>query len=93
MPKEHHYYVYILSSRSRTLYIGITSNLTRRVAQHRAGRNDSFTTRYRIDRLVYVESFQYVNNAITREKDLKHCTRAEKLALINSSNPTWADLG
>ena len=92
MPKEHHYYVYILSSRSRTLYIGITRNLTRRVAQHREGKHDSFTRRYRIHRLVYVESFQYVNNAITREKYLKHLTRAEKLTLIATINPTWIDL-
>ena len=92
MPKEHHYFVYILSSRSRTLYIGVTNNLGRRLQQHREGIHNSFTTRYRIHRLVYVERFQYVGNAIAREKTLKHCTRAEKIAIVTQSNPAWTDL-
>ena len=92
MPKDHHYFVYIMSSRSRTLYIGVTNNLQRRIAEHLEGPADSFTRRYNIDRLVYVERFQYIDNAIAREKFLKHMTRAEKLALISASNPTWDDL-
>ncbi len=92
MPKEHQYFVYILSSRSRTLYIGVTNHLTRRVREHREGMADSFTKKYRIHRLVYFERFQYIDNAIAREKYLKHFTRAEKLALITQSNPTWEDL-
>ncbi len=92
MRKEHHYYVYILANRSRTLYIGVTSNLSRRLAQHRAGKHDTFTARYRIHRLVHVERFQYVGNAIAREKYLKHCTRAEKLTLIDHTNSAWTDL-
>ncbi|MGA7156057.1 MAG: GIY-YIG nuclease family protein [Acidobacteriaceae bacterium] len=82
----------MLSSRSRTLYIGVTNNLLRRLAEHREGPANSFTRRYNIDRLVYFERFQYIDNAITREKTLKHMTRAEKLALISASNPTWDDL-
>jgi len=92
MQDEHHYFVYILSSRSRTLYIGVTNNLTRRHQQHRDGTADGFTKRYNIHRLVYVERFQYINNAIAREKFLKHFTREEKLALITASNPTWEDI-
>ncbi len=93
MPKEHHYFVYILSSRSRTLYIGVTNNLSRRLQEHRDGTSDGFTQRYKIHRLVYIERFQYIDNAIAREKQLKHFTRAEKVALITQSNPTWEDLG
>jgi putative endonuclease len=91
MPREHHYYVYILSSRSRTLYIGVTNNLSARVREHREGKGNSFTKRYAIHRLVYFQRFKYINNAIAREKFLKHFTREEKLALITESNPTWED--
>jgi putative endonuclease len=92
MPREHHYTVYILASRSRTLYIGITPSLLARIEEHPAGTAESFTKTYRIHRLVYFERFQYVNNAIAREKHLKHWKRAEKIALIQSSNPTREDL-
>jgi putative endonuclease len=92
MPKEHQYFVYILSSHSRTLYIGVTNHLNRRLQEHREGTADSFTNRYNIHRLVYFERFQYIGNAIAREKYLKHFTRAEKLTLITESNPTWEDL-
>jgi putative endonuclease len=92
MPKEHHYYVYILSSRSRTLYIGVTNSLLGRLEEHRDGKDGSFTKRYNIHRLVYFERFKFINNAIRREKFLKHFTHDEKLALITESNPTWEDL-
>jgi putative endonuclease len=92
MPKDHYYFVYILSSRSRTLYIGVTNNLQRRISEHREGTADAFTKRYSIHRLVYFEHFQYIDNAIAREKFLKHMTREEKLTLITESNPTWDDL-
>ncbi len=92
MPKDHNYFVYILSSRSRTLYIGVTKNLRRRLAEHREGAAEAFTRRYNIHRLVYFERFQYISNAIAREKYLKHMTRSEKLALITESNSTWDDL-
>ena len=89
---DHEYYVYILASRSRTLYIGVTNSLIRRIKEHREGTADGFTAKYKIHRLVYFERFQYINNAIAREKYLKHFTRQEKLDLIASTNPTWDDL-
>jgi putative endonuclease len=89
---EHEYYVYILASRSRNLYTGVTNNLLHRTTQHSGKTTGSFTAKYKIHRLVYFERFQYVNNAITREKYLKHATREEKIALIESANPTWQDL-
>ncbi len=93
MPKrEHHYWVYILSNRSHTLYIGMTNNLLARVIQHREQKPGTHTARYRIDRLVYFEHYQYVNNAIAREKELEHWTRAQKIALVESINPTWEEL-
>jgi putative endonuclease len=92
MPRDHEYYVYILASRSHTLYIGVTNNLRRRLHEHREGTADNFTAKYKIHRLVYFERFQYINNAIAREKYLKHFTRKEKIALIEANNPTWEDL-
>jgi putative endonuclease len=89
---DYQFWVYILASRSRTLYIGVTNDLRRRVIKHRQQTAGSFTARYKITRLVYSEQFQYINNAIAREKELKHWTRAQKLALINAANPTWDDL-
>jgi putative endonuclease len=90
--RDHEYFVYIISSRSRTIYIGVTNDLLVRLKQHREGNADSFTAKYKIHRLVHYERFQYINDAIAREKYLKHFTRAEKVALIESSNPTWEDL-
>ena len=85
------YWVYILASRSRVLYIGVTNNLERRVAQHRQGLH-GFTAKYRITRLVYYEATNDVIAAISREKVLKRWTRARKIALIQAMNPTWEDL-
>ena len=85
------YWVYILASRSRVLYIGVTNNLELRVAQHRQGLH-GFTAKYRITRLVYYETTTDVVAAITREKVLKRWSRARKIALIQSMNPTWDDL-
>jgi putative endonuclease len=93
MPKrEFNFWVYILSNRSHVLYIGVTNNLGKRVTQHRKPTPGSFTTRYKITRLVYFERYQYINNAIAREKELKRWTRAQKIALIESMNPTWEEL-
>ena len=86
------YYVYILSSRSRTLYTGVTNNITRRVAQHRFGGGSRFTSKYRIQRLVYVEPFWNPLAAIAREKEIKGWLRAKKIALIETQNPGWYDL-
>jgi putative endonuclease len=90
--RDYTFYVYILASRSLTLYIGLTNNLRARVFQHREKRAGTFTARYNIDRLVYFEQFTYVNNAIAREKELKDWNRAKKITLIKSANPTWQDL-
>jgi putative endonuclease len=92
MPREHHYYVYILSNRSRTLYVGVTNKLLFRVEQHRNGEFEGFTKKYNIHRLVYFERFQYVGNAIAREKEIKGWLRGKKIALIVEENPTWEDL-
>ena len=90
--REYIFYVYILSDRSRKLYIGMTNDIVLRIAQHREHRPGTYTARYNIDRLVYFERFQYVNNAIAREKELKDWNRAKKIALIERENPTWEDL-
>jgi putative endonuclease len=94
MPKfdEYQFWVYILSNRSHVLYIGLTNSLRRRIFEHRQLKPGTFTARYKITRLVYCEEFQYVNNAIAREKELKHWTRAQKIALIEAANPTWEEL-
>jgi len=92
MPRTKRYYVYILSSRSRVLYIGMTGFLSARVIQHKAEETDSFARRYNIDRLVYFEVFRYVNNAISRETELKSWSRKRKIALIDAHNPLWRDL-
>ena len=86
------YYVYILASRSRALYTGMTNNLAVRVAQHRDGLVCGFTATYRIHRLVHFETFRDVKAAIAREKQIKGWRRSKKAALIESRNRTWEDL-
>ncbi len=90
--REYHFWVYILSSRSRNLYVGMTNNLSRRTLTHTAAIHPSHTSNYQIHRLVYFEYFQYVRSAITRETALKHTTRQQKVDLIEKTNPTWSDL-
>lgn len=87
------YWVYIMTNRSGTLSIGMTSDLPRRVFQHRTGAMGSFTSRYRIDTLIHAEAFGEVLDAIAREKQLKGWTRARKVALVSEHNPEWRDLG
>jgi putative endonuclease len=90
---EHHdYCVYILTNRSKTLYVGVTGNLHRRVWRHKQGSGSEFCKRYKIDRLVYYESFDEVIKAINREKQIKGLLRIKKIQLIVSMNPTWRDL-
>jgi putative endonuclease len=87
------YYVYIMSNkRNGTLYTGMTSNLTRRVYEHKVKLMRGFTSRYGITRLVYYEETGEVTVAIKREKQIKGWTRAKKIALIESLNPQWNDL-
>jgi len=90
--ERRHYYVYILTNRSKTLYVGVTGNLHRRVWQHKQGHGSDFCSRYKIDRLVYYESYDDVIKAINREKQLKGLLRIKKIQLIVSMNPTWRDL-
>ena len=85
--------VYILTTRRRTaLYIGVTSNLARRLAQHRSGIGSRFARRYNVTRLVYVEFCGDARSAIAREKQLKAGSRADKVALIEAVNPGWVEL-
>jgi putative endonuclease len=87
------YYIYILASRiGGTLYIGVTNNLVRRLAEHRLKTAESFTKRYEVHRLVYFECFDEIEQAIRREKRLKKWTRAWKISLIEKDNPNWIDL-
>jgi putative endonuclease len=90
--REYHFYVYIMASRSRTLYIGFTSKIQKRVRQHKDGTYDGFSKTYNCHRLVYLEHFTSVDFAIAREKQLKRWSRSKKLTLIQRDNPAWADL-
>jgi putative endonuclease len=87
------YFVYILASESRELYIGVTNNLQRRVAQHRAGADPgSYSSEHGTTSLVYYEMTSDVLAAIGREKRLKRLSRSRKLCLIDRLNPEWQDL-
>ncbi|GAB4376276.1 MAG: GIY-YIG nuclease family protein [Kiloniellaceae bacterium] len=87
------YTVYILASRKRgTLYIGVTNNIARRVWEHRQGRGSHFVRKYRVTRLVYLETYEEIERAIQREKTMKEWPRAWKIRLIQRDNPEWEDL-
>src|SRR5262245_54552439 len=86
------YYVYIMASRSRVLYTGVTNDLVRRVKEHKAGAVSGFTSKYRVNRLVHFEQFKYVLDAIAREKQIKGWLRSRKIVLIEGANPAWKDL-
>jgi len=87
------YNVYITASKKNgTLYIGITSNLKKRIYEHKEGLVDSFTKKYKIDKLVYFETTNNINSAITREKQMKKWKREWKIKLIEKENPCWIDL-
>lgn len=91
--REHSYAVYIMTNRSRTLYVGVTNHLPKRVRQHKEHVNEeSFTSRYKLDRLVWFEHYKYVKSAIAREKQIKGWLRIRKLQLIVEQNPTMRDL-
>jgi putative endonuclease len=92
MPKEKLYYVYILASRSRAIYVGMTGFLMNRILGHRTGEGSEFTRKYRIHRLVHYEVFHSVAAAIARETEIKKWRREKKIALIIQKNPTWEDL-
>jgi len=92
MPRAETFFVYIMASRSRVLYVGVTRDLDRRVFEHRLGCRPGFTKRFCVTRLVYFESTPDVRSAIAREKQIKGWSRSRKLELINSTNPEWRDL-
>ena len=86
------YFVYIMASKSRTLYTGVTSDLQRRVYEHKRNLVAGFTSKYNITRLVYFEETGEVWAALAREKQIKGWVRRRKVAMIESANPTWEDL-
>ncbi len=86
------YYLYILTKNSRTLYIGVTNNLERRLFEHKNKLIPGFTEKYNIDKLVYYEIFNEIDDAIRREKQLKNWHRQWKINLIESINKEWEDL-
>ncbi|MGB3716234.1 MAG: GIY-YIG nuclease family protein [Candidatus Promineifilaceae bacterium] len=86
------YYVYIMTSATGTLYTGVTNNLERRVYQHKNKLMEGFTKKYSVNRLIYVEVFDDIRDAIGREKQIKGWRRSKKIELINSQNRKWKDL-
>jgi len=81
-----------MANETRTLYTGVTNNIYRRVREHKNKLFSGFTAKYNVNRLVYVDTTQYINAAITREKQIKGWSREKKIALIESVNPDWNDL-
>jgi putative endonuclease len=93
MANEHTYYVYILASkRNGTLYTGVTNNLLRRIIEHKEKIIKGFTSKHGVDKLVYYESHKYINDAISRESNIKAWQRKWKLQLIEENNIEWKDL-
>jgi len=87
------YYVYILASkRHGTLYVGVTSDLTKRVHEHKHNMIEGFTKKYKVHKLVYYEQAENIESAITREKQMKKWKRQWKINLIERDNPEWKDL-
>jgi putative endonuclease len=90
---ENRFFVYILTNKYNTvLYTGVTNNLTKRVIEHKSKTGSRFTSKYNVEKLVYFESFLYVNDAITREKQIKSGSRQKKIDLIEKINKNWDDL-
>jgi len=87
------YYVYILASKKNgTLYIGVTNDIARRIAEHKAGTGSTFTRKYGVHLLVYVETHDSITDAIARDKAMKEWQRAWKIRQIEAANPEWRDL-
>jgi len=92
MKREYHFFVYIVASDSRTLYVGFTNNLRRRVFEHKESKIEGFTKKYHCNRLVYFEYHDFVESAIDREKKIKKWRREKKIELIEKENGDWRDL-
>ena len=90
--RDYNFYVYILASASGTLYIGMTNDLLRRIIEHREGKIAGFSKKYGCNKLVYYEHYAWVQDAISREKQLKKWRRQKKEYLIKTINPGWKDL-
>jgi len=88
----HQYFVYIMTNKSGTLYVGVTNNLERRVSEHKNSLIEGFSMKYKIHRLVHYEETNDILAAIGREKQIKGWRRDKKIALIEASNPEWKDL-
>ena len=86
------HFAYIMGSLSGTFYTGYTNNVRRRSVEHQQGIGSAFTKKYGCDRLLWYGVFQYAENAIAREKEIKGWRRSKKIALIESINPSWRDL-
>ena len=89
---DRRYYTYVMASRSRVLYVGMTNNLVRRVREHKRKDADGFTARYNVTRLVWYRTFHRPQDAIAAEKTIKGWLRERKVALIEDENPDWKDL-
>ena len=88
------YYVYIMASKKNgTLYVGVTNSIERRVYEHKNKLVPGFTSKYNVSHLVYFERHSQIRDAITREKQIKGWLRRKKIAVIESTNPNWDDLG
>jgi putative endonuclease len=92
MSTSRQYYVYMMTNCSRTIYTGVTNDLTRRVYEHKNKLTQGFTKKYNVDILVYYETTNDVSTAIAREKQIKGWLRSKKVELIESVNPNWKDL-
>lgn len=92
MGREYNFYLYIMASKSGTLYIGVTNSLLRRIHEHKNELIEGFTKKYGCKRFVYYEHYSDVYTAINREKQLKKWRREKKENLIKKMNPTWKDL-
>ncbi len=86
------FYVYIMTNEARTLYVGVTNDLARRVSEHKSGAVPGFTSRYKLDRLAWYQPFDRIVDAIAHEKRLKRWNRSWKIDLIEKVNPGWEDL-
>ncbi|HEX8904921.1 MAG TPA: GIY-YIG nuclease family protein [Longimicrobiaceae bacterium] len=92
MSSSNRFFVYVMSNVSRTLYIGVTNDLVRRVFEHKQKTKPGFTAKYNVTQLVYFEEAAHPQVAIAREKQLKGWRRSRKIELISAANPTWRDL-
>jgi len=93
MPRDHHYFVYLLTNwNDKVMYVGMTNDLARRVYEHRTKAVPGFTAKYNVHKLVYFEDTSDVHAALAREKEIKKWRREKKNALVVQTNPQWRDL-